>query len=224
MVANVSRVHRRAVEAARTRCCAKVEGGLRLTYFAVTGGLKDAWCIRSADRGVGDVHGRRRAEGDGEFVVGEQRRRVGSGGQLTVPAELPPQQVTTSPGGGHRLLGGRRAASSAPLRGVCPVHAVSARPQESAVRRPPPPTAPRVRCVLNAPPTTTLFDFYPSRPRRVSLVWPNKNQPLPSTWAPGTKSRQSRPLECSWAPSLSPVSVSADARCEDPRPALLMLK
>ena len=43
-----------------------------VTYFAVTGGLKDAWCILGADREVGDVHGRQRMEGGEELRVEEQ--------------------------------------------------------------------------------------------------------------------------------------------------------
>jgi hypothetical protein len=48
---------------ARSRWNCEQEGAGRATYFAVTGGLKDAWCIVDAGRGVGDVHGRQRRDG-----------------------------------------------------------------------------------------------------------------------------------------------------------------
>lgn len=44
----------------------------REAYFAVTVGLKDAWCIAGADRKIGDVHGGRGCKGG--WKVGGRRR------------------------------------------------------------------------------------------------------------------------------------------------------
>ncbi|KAK7190731.1 hypothetical protein PSPO01_02894 [Paraphaeosphaeria sporulosa] len=218
MVVTMSRVHRRAVEAARFRGSAREEGAGRLTYFAVTGGLKDAWCIVGADRGVGDVHSRQRVEGGGELGVegqaqtqgtarneSQRRRRTSpaAGHDVTAPGHWPATRRCLSVAEPHQstLLSALRPARFA----AC--GAVSARPRT-------PPSVARDRCVLIAPPTTTRFGFYRRRPRRVRW-YGLTSQPVPPCQS--RQSHPSRPLTSSLAPSLS--AVSADARSEDARPA-----
>lgn len=50
-------------------------GNRIVTYFAVTGGLKDAWRVVGADREYGDVHSGQREEDGGWLAVEERTRR-----------------------------------------------------------------------------------------------------------------------------------------------------